>query len=79
MPLKRTMPPLSRRNLLRTIGAWFVLDRFGTGLLADVPASAKLAEAADRGRRFLDSLVDPALDLLPEYRGAKVYWLFHDN
>jgi hypothetical protein len=73
------MPPLSRRNLLRTIGAYVVLDRFGTGLLADVPANAKLAEAADRGRRFLESLVDPALDLLPEYRGAKVYWLYHDN
>src|SRR5436305_10159998 len=73
------MPPLSRSNLLRTIVACFVLDRFGTALFADVPANAKLAEASDRRRRLLESLVDPTLDLLPEYRGAKVYWLFHDN
>jgi len=55
------------------------MERFCTGLFADVPGNAKLAEAADRGRRFLESLVDPALNLLPEYRRAKVYWLFHDN
>ena len=24
-------------------------------------------------------LFDPELELLPEYRGAEVYWLFHDN
>src|SRR5206468_2130495 len=31
------------------------------------------------GERFLAGLLDPTLDLLPEYSGAKVYWLFHDN
>ena len=31
------------------------------------------------GQRFLTNLFDPDLDLLPEYRGAKVYWLYHDN
>src|SRR5713101_4751528 len=31
------------------------------------------------GERFLTNLFDPTLDLLPEYRGAKVYWLYHDN
>ena len=35
--------------------------------------------AAAKGRRFLGGLLDPELDLLPEYRGAKVYWLYHDN
>ena len=29
--------------------------------------------------RFLLDLLDPELDLLPEYSGAKDYWLFHDN
>ena len=37
------------------------------------------SEAAQKGRTFLTNLFDPALGLLPEYRGAKVYWLFHDN
>ena len=36
-------------------------------------------DAAQKGRTFLVNLVDPDLGLLPEYRGAKVYWLFHDN
>jgi len=35
--------------------------------------------AAARGRKFLVGLFDPAVELLPEYRGANVYWLYHDN
>jgi hypothetical protein len=35
--------------------------------------------AATLGRKFLVGLFDPAVDLLPEYRGANVYWLYHDN
>ena len=37
------------------------------------------ADAIQRGRTFLVNLIDPDLHLLPEYRGANVYWLFHDN
>jgi hypothetical protein len=37
------------------------------------------ADAATKGRGFLVGLLDPDLGLLPEYRGAKIYWLFHDN
>jgi hypothetical protein len=36
-------------------------------------------EAAQKGRTFLAGLLDADLGLLPEYRGANVYWLFHDN
>ena len=36
-------------------------------------------EAVRKGREFLVGLLDPELDLLPEFRGARVYWLFHDN
>jgi len=32
-----------------------------------------------RGESFLTNLFEPDLNLLPEYRGAKVYWLYHDN
>jgi hypothetical protein len=37
------------------------------------------AEAIQKGQTFLMNLYNPGLGLLPEYRGAKVYWLFHDN
>lgn len=39
----------------------------------------KALAAATRGRKFLVGLFDPAVELLPEYRGANVYWLYHDN
>jgi hypothetical protein len=52
-------------------------------VIATLPPDARAAssptEAVQRGRNFLVSLMDPELDLLPEYRDAKVYWLFHDN
>jgi hypothetical protein len=35
--------------------------------------------APARGRNFLAQLIDPALDLLPEFAGSNVYWLSHDN
>ena len=37
------------------------------------------SEAVAKGRAFLVDLLDADLGLLPEYRGANVYWLFHDN
>lgn len=32
-----------------------------------------------RARTFLAEMIDPDLDLLPEFRGAATYWLYHDN
>ena len=37
------------------------------------------SDAIQKGQTFLLNLFDPDVDLLPEYRGANVYWLFHDN
>jgi hypothetical protein len=37
------------------------------------------SDAIQKGRTFLVNLLDGDLGLLPEYRGANVYWLFHDN
>ena len=48
---------------------------FGPG----AQASLAPAEATAKARTFLAGLLDPDLGLLPEYRGANVYWLFHDN
>jgi hypothetical protein len=36
-------------------------------------------DAATRGRAFLADLLDAELGLLPEFRGSKTYWLWHDN
>ena len=46
---------------------------------ADGQAPLSPAAATQKARIFLVSLLDSDLGLLPEYRGAKVYWLFHDN
>jgi hypothetical protein len=46
---------------------------------AIVCGSLSPSEAAQKGRSFLVGLFDSELGLLPEYRGAMVYWLFHDN
>jgi len=42
-------------------------------------ASPPTSEVVQKGRIFLVGFFDPDLGLLPEYHGAKVYWLFHDN
>jgi hypothetical protein len=36
-------------------------------------------DAVQRGQAFLVRLFDTNMSLLPEYPGANVYWLFHDN
>src|SRR6185369_12462719 len=72
---------LGRRLRAAGSAAVFVL---GSWVALPAPLSAAGPEdwvlpAVERGERFLAALFDPALDLLPEYRGAKVYWLYHDN
>lgn len=49
------------------------------GSAAYASADDQLQQAITKGRQFLVDLLDPTLDLLPEYRGSKTYWLFHDN
>lgn len=54
-------------------------------MLFPVPASAAVIEphapreAIQRGENFLAHLLDPELNLLPEFSDSKTYWLFHDN
>jgi hypothetical protein len=43
---------------------------------AETPA---LDRATGLGREFLVRMFHPELHLLPEYEGAKVIWLYHDN
>ncbi len=48
-------------------------------LALDGRTSPSPSDAIQKGESFLVNLFDPDLGLLPEYRGANVYWLFHDN
>ncbi len=40
---------------------------------------ATCRDSVERGRDFLVKLVDAEVNLLPEFRGHHVYWLYHDN
>ena len=66
---------IDRRTALKALAGSLLLCR-----VADAESPPNSPEgAAAKGRRFLGDLLDPELGLLPEYRGAKVYWLYHDN
>jgi hypothetical protein len=61
----------SRRRVLALAALAAVTPRFVVGDASGPPVH--------RARAFLRELFDPALGLLPEYVGAKVAWLYHDN
>ena len=46
---------------------------------AETTSSQDIAQRIQRGESFLTNLFDGELELLPEYRGSRTYWLFHDN
>jgi hypothetical protein len=69
---------IDRRAALKTL-AGSVFLRGVTCAGAQPSAGTAREDAAANGRRFLRGLLDPELNLLPEYRGARVYWLYHDN
>ena len=70
---------MNRRSWLQGTGVALLAERLVLDLSAASDESSRFRTAAVNGRGFLANLFDPALDLLPEYRGAKVYWLYHDN
>ena len=72
-------PRPHRRRFLQASGGLLLAGVRGTSGRADEPGRPTPADAAGAGRRFLASLFDPALGLLPEFPGSKVYWLYHDN
>ena len=69
----------NRRIFLRASSGLLVAGLRENPGLGDEPKQPTPAIAAGRGRRFLAQLFDPAIGLLPEFRGSKVYWLYHDN
>ena len=56
-----------------------LLACLGVQACAAAPPQATNESRAQRAREFLAGLFDPELRLLPEYPGAKTYWLYHDN
>ena len=69
----------NRRGFLRASGGHLLTGLRGRHVQGEEPSPQTPAIAAGRGRKFLASLFDPAVGLLPEFRGSKVYWLYHDN
>jgi len=49
------------------------------GAVGSARAATTESSPTRKGREFLAKLFDPELGLLPEFRGARVYWLSHDN
>jgi hypothetical protein len=70
---------VSRRAALKALAGSLLLGGAAAPRAGEPGGRNDLEAAASRGRCFLTGLLDPALDLLPEYRGSKVYWLYHDN
>ncbi len=72
-PTPNASAPVQR---LRTFLCFSLVCTVSFGLQsAERPFSPEIAS----GERFLTNLFNPGLDLLPEYHGARVYWLYHDN
>ena len=66
------MPPALRLISVKPFAMFFACLCLQTCSAAGVPP-------AHQARDFLAGLFDPELRLLPEYPGAKTYWLYHDN
>lgn len=64
--------------ILAFLGLFWLCCLTGLAPAANAPLPSP-TEAIARGLGFLTNLYDPELKLLPEFRGANVYWLYHDN
>ena len=78
---RRARPNQLLRWLVLVFPAWVA----AAGIAAPAPDAGQPVsvqeqkERVARGHSFLIGLFDPELSLLPEFRGSKTYWLFHDN
>lgn len=70
---------LNRRKWLLHTSCILLGDHLATSAFGASRSTKRLLDAAAKGRKFLASVFDPTLSLLPEFRGSSVYWLFHDN
>src|SRR5437899_386578 len=63
---------ISQRTLFTIVMVLFIFAQTSLG-------SSMAYDGVHKGEYFLVNILNPGLGLLPEYPGAKVYWLFHDN
>ena len=70
---------MNRRDLIRQALCVLLADRVAGNAWATAQSNDRLKRAAEKGRQFLVDMFDATLGLLPEFRGASVYWLYHDN
>jgi hypothetical protein len=70
---------MKRRDFLQRTALLILADRLGRRVHAASDSNDGFLAAASKDREFLVNFLDPTLGLLPEYRRAKVYWLYHDN
>jgi len=75
------MPSLASRAWLCCLIATACVSISGTTIAQTPVAGGEKSWAKEiaAGERFLTELYNPLLHLLPEYEGATVYWLYHDN
>lgn len=75
--------PRMQRLIMRRLIAIITLTCVAVCQAADAADSTSQSDqtkrATKRGRAFLVSLLDTELNLLPEFRGHSVHWLYHDN
>jgi hypothetical protein len=70
---------MRRRDFLHAAAPFVLVNGQRRCVQAATDSDERSAAAASKGREFMASLLDPTLGLLPEHRGARVYWLYHDN
>jgi hypothetical protein len=68
---------ISRRGFLASAATLYAVA--ATSSRGDEAGATDVSQRITPGRKFLAGLFDPSLNLLPEFAGAKTYWLFHDN
>jgi hypothetical protein len=76
--LKALATTLSRRQFLQGAAVLAAGQRSRLASAQDIDRRV-LGESATKARKFLINLIDPSLDILPEFPGSKIYWLYHDN
>jgi hypothetical protein len=76
--LKVLSAALTRRQLIQVAAVVAAGRQFRPASAQDI-ARGVLNDAAAKARKFLVALIDPMLGILPEFRGSRVYWLYHDN
>jgi hypothetical protein len=78
-PHRPALPKIWHPGLWALMLSWTSLLTLAGPAVSTASGALTWDQRIASGHTFLTNLLDPALDLLPEYSGAKVYWLYHDN